>query len=444
MLKVSGKQSVGKRDNQEDAFKLVFQNEQDPASDLLMVLSDGMGGHAGGEVASTMACKTFAGHFVGKATASRPRARLEESLHAANTALGAKVKAEPALRGMGCTLIGALKMENRLIWVSVGDSILFLLRQGKLKRLNADHSLYGELLELVRAGKLTQKEADSHPRRNALRSAVMGEQISLVDTDAVDLQDGDHVLIATDGLETLSDGEIRAIMTAEKRPDVRALCSDLLNAVEAKAKPSQDNTTVVIYSHRNGGRSTLTRASQWSLTGEAQQSRKKVPLLWYAISGIVAIAAVLALLVFATRPAPVVVEPPTAEETAPETVQPSDRDVETPDGTLDGNRSIIDPAPAPETPVDPDAVAPDPETAVPETPQPEAAEPEAVVPDPATPDIVPDSGTTPLVPDSDVLPSDPSSTDPDQIDGGLRDLAPSGDRRFVLSAPGTVPRAGRA
>ena len=236
MTIISGKQSLGQRDNQEDAFDLVYQNERDPKSDILMLVADGMGGHAGGEVASNLALSAFKKHFVGGSDAPRPRDRLQESLTAANEALRQRIATQPDLKGMGCTLVAALKLGDRLIWVSVGDSSLFLLRDGRLKKLNADHSLYGELLQMVAAGKLSQEEADSHPRRNALRSALMGDRISLTDVNAISLKPGDVVLSCSDGLDTLSQAEIREILQNGKSRDMRGVASDLLNAVEAKGK----------------------------------------------------------------------------------------------------------------------------------------------------------------------------------------------------------------
>ena len=320
MVKVAGKQSLGRRDNQEDAFRLVFQDEQDPGSDILMILADGMGGHAGGEIAATLSCKVFASHFVGHATATRPRPRLEQSLQAANSALAEKISHEPALKGMGCTLIGALKIDDRLSWVSVGDSILFLLRKGKLSRLNADHSYYGELRELVQAGKMTEADAKAHPKRNALRAAGMGQPIALVELERVDLEPEDVVIIATDGLETLNDTEITEILTKEARPDVRALSSDLLNAVEAKGKPSQDNTTIIVYRHTRDERTSASNRSQWSsFTEPLEAPPAKLPLgvIGAAVAGVL----VLSLAVwFLLRQ-----EPPVPETTAtPEPAQPGE------------------------------------------------------------------------------------------------------------------------
>ncbi|MCY4260519.1 MAG: protein phosphatase 2C domain-containing protein, partial [Rhodobacteraceae bacterium] len=234
---VEGRQSVGQRDNQEDDYRIVrigLKDEQDPRSDVLMIVADGMGGHAGGEVAARLACDAFERHFISVATATKPWSRLPESLDAANAAIRDRIRADPALKGMGCTLIGALKMGDRLSWVSVGDSILFLMRRGKLSRLNADHSLYGQFRDLVRAGKMEQSEADGRPKRNALRSAVMGGKIALVDRKDAKLESGDIVMLATDGLESLSDDEITGVLARESGADIRVLAEDVLNAVEAK------------------------------------------------------------------------------------------------------------------------------------------------------------------------------------------------------------------
>lgn len=324
MVNVASKQSIGKRDNQEDACKLVFQDEQDPGSDILMVLSDGMGGHAGGEVASELACQAFVRHFVSDAKTTKPRARLELSLHSANAAVGDKVAKDPELKGMGCTLIGAVKIDNRLSFVSVGDSVIFLSRNGKLSRLNADHSLYGELNEMVHAGKITQAEADAHPKRNALRAAVMGSPIPLVDLDVLDLQPDDLILLATDGLETLSDVEINKILSKERRPDVRAICSDLLNAVETKNKVNQDNTTIIAFRHATGERTSSSPNSQWSILSDFPETKPKTRPLLLVLAVILIILLAVLIVWIGTRneiaPAPRLEQ---TEETAPVSPGPS-------------------------------------------------------------------------------------------------------------------------
>lgn len=331
MAKAAGKASVGKRDNQEDSFRLEFENRDNAGSDVLMVLSDGMGGHAGGEVASDLVCSVFAEHFIRKSQETRPKSRLNDALQIANAALGQSIAASPELKGMGCTLIGALKIGDRLVWTSVGDSILFLLRDGVLRRLNADHSLYGELIQLVKDGKLSQAEADANPRRNALRSAVLGGQIALIDTKAVELRKGDLVLLATDGLETLPDAEIETIMSRHARPDVRAVASDLLNAVERKDTPNQDNTTVIVYHHTDDGVTSNRGMTHWSsMVSEEKAARalwSKVP---YWIGGAVAAVLLLGMVIWVATPG----DPPPVVVATPPPVAPDNQigQIGTPEG----------------------------------------------------------------------------------------------------------------
>lgn len=287
---VGGKQSLGQRETQEDAFRIILQSEQDPKADILLLLADGMGGHAGGEVASNLALESIEKHFVSVSQNPKPLKRLHEAVIAANDAIGQRVAQDPKLRGMGCTVLAVLKIGDRLLWASVGDSVLFLYRNNRLRRLNADHSLYGELLEMVRAGKITQAEADHHPKRNSLRSAVMGDKLALIDLSGLELQAGDAVLLASDGLETLEDDAIRQILERDQIGDVRGVCSDLLNAVDERAKPKQDNTTVVMYRHAHEGMSGLYRDSRWTL-GDA--SSRFSGLRGMLAAGAVAIGVIL-------------------------------------------------------------------------------------------------------------------------------------------------------
>lgn len=244
MQRYASRQSLGQREAQEDSCQIVGHGSDE---DVLLLLSDGMGGHAGGEVASSLAVETFIEHFRHVSTNMRPRGRLTEALEAANAALADRVRDAPQLTGMGCTLIGALTAENRLVWVSVGDSILFLLREGKLRRLNADHSFFGELLEMAARGEITRAEAEAHPKRNALRSALTGEKLNLVDQNTIELAPGDLVILASDGVETLSDGDIEAIANTEAPKGPAAIAEALLSEVEARARPRQDNTSIVVY-----------------------------------------------------------------------------------------------------------------------------------------------------------------------------------------------------
>jgi serine/threonine protein phosphatase PrpC len=210
-------------------------------------MADGMGGHAAGEVASREAVTAFDKTFVDYPSASIP-AKLGAALQQANAELSKLIKANPSLNGMGCTLLGAHVSRAGLYWISVGDSLLLLFRNGKIVRLNADHSMTPVIEESVRQGKLTKQEAETHPSRNALRSAVMGDDLSLIDLPEkpFELLKGDVLLISSDGLLTLSDSQIADCVKKNSLAGADVIASALIKAVDQKKKPKQDNTTVQV------------------------------------------------------------------------------------------------------------------------------------------------------------------------------------------------------
>lgn len=247
--RVAGGQIQGGRDYQEDAFAVSYlPPDQDPSGRgcMLLMLADGMGGHAGGAVASETVIEAFREGF------NRPAAglaqRFEAGVDAANEAVRDKQQADPALGEMGTTLVVAVIIGTALYWVSVGDSLLWLCRDGSLHRLNADHSMRPVLSDLVELGRMTEEEALSDPRAHQLRSAIYGETIPLVDmnADGCMLEDGDRVLLASDGLETLSTAAL--VETIEEGGnDAETIVQALLDGVAAVGRPGQDNATVVVY-----------------------------------------------------------------------------------------------------------------------------------------------------------------------------------------------------
>lgn len=233
---------VGRRDEQQDAARIEAFEGEGGVSALLLVIADGMGGHAGGSEASRIAVDTFAWAFL-----ERPdppyRPRLREALEAANGAVGARAAAGRELRGMGCTLIGAVLTGNYLRWISVGDSLLLAIKEGQVVRLNADHSFKPELDRAVREGRMTREQAERDPDRHVLRSAVTGARLGLVDEGARRLGEGALVLLATDGILTLPDDRLARI-ASERKPAERTV-AELLAAVEADMPPDQDNTSLI-------------------------------------------------------------------------------------------------------------------------------------------------------------------------------------------------------
>jgi serine/threonine protein phosphatase PrpC len=236
--------SIGARSGQED-YALFTTGRA--GTDLLAVLADGMGGHSAGEVASKKAVDTFYATFSVHPAVSVP-AKLGAALNQAKTDLDKSIKDSPALSGMGCTLVGAHIGPLGLQWISVGDSPLFLYRSGKLQRLNADHSMVPVIEEALREGKISKQEALSHPDRHALRSAISGDDLVLIDTSSAPLalRKGDVVVLASDGLLTLSEAEIVKVIKGHRKGTAQSLVNALINAVLAKKLPKQDNTTIQI------------------------------------------------------------------------------------------------------------------------------------------------------------------------------------------------------
>jgi protein phosphatase len=228
----------GARSYQEDTADV----RQDPAG-LTAVLADGMGGHAGGAVASALASANFLQAF--SQSEGDVRARLDAALDRANAAIAAGTEERPELSGMGCTLIGAAFGEDRIDWVSVGDSPLYLVRKGTVVRLNADHSLAPEIDKLAARGLISPEAARDDPRRHMLRSALTGTGIELIDRPetAMALKPDDVVILASDGIHTISEAEIERLVAGAATPDAAA--EALLAAVAAVGDEHQDNTTVV-------------------------------------------------------------------------------------------------------------------------------------------------------------------------------------------------------
>ena len=247
-------QIAGTRPYQEDDYRLTGFRKPDPdGCDLLMVLADGMGGLRGGAEASRLAVGSCVDTF--RRETGGVAARLRASLDAANAAVGQYGKEHAGYAGMGCTLVACVVTADEVLhWISVGDSPLWRLRAGDgndggIERLNADHSMRPVLEEQVRLGRMTAEGARKAGTAHELRSVVMGEALELIDegTLPVRLGEGDRIVLASDGLETLPEEQIGRLCGGDRRS--AEVVSALLAAVEAEGRGSQDNATVLVYRH---------------------------------------------------------------------------------------------------------------------------------------------------------------------------------------------------
>ncbi|WP_202941137.1 MULTISPECIES: PP2C family protein-serine/threonine phosphatase [Alteromonas] len=239
---VAWSQIIGARTSQQDHAAVVTW----PNGFRLLLLADGMGGHAAGDVASQLVVDTFKQRFI-QSQLEDMRERLIDALEYANIAIFHKVKAQPELSGMGTTLIALVYDGLSIQWLSVGDSPIWLVRKDELQRLNENHSMSEVLAEKVAAGQMSEEEARTSPIRSQLLEAVMGENIDRVDAPhhAIALCEGDCLLLASDGVETCP-GETILALVQQHKDNTEMLTTALLNAVSAIERPKQDNATVIV------------------------------------------------------------------------------------------------------------------------------------------------------------------------------------------------------
>ena len=242
---IASDQIDGARDYQEDAFMVSQLGEDDNGKSCsLVIMADGMGGHAAGNVASNMVVATFNKAFQGDFPSKNVPESLSSALNRANQQIRDSIKETPALRGMGCTMVTAYLEDNNLYWVSVGDSHLYLIRDRELIKQNADHS-YGAYIDMMREQGMDIEEQPGMSR-NMLMSAMTGDEISSIDCPEhpIKLRVGDRLVISSDGLDTLGAGAI--IQYSSWSATARECVYALLKAVEEANKINQDNTTIIV------------------------------------------------------------------------------------------------------------------------------------------------------------------------------------------------------
>lgn len=235
----------------------------------LFAVCDGMGGHAAGEVASSIAVETIAK----MAPKAADPAQLGAAIEAANAAVIEAAVNGLGKPGMGCTATAAYLDGTSLAIAHVGDSRAYLVHEGTLIRVTRDHS-YVE--ELVDAGEITADEARVHPNRSVITRALGSDPAMYADHFQLNVEEGDRLILCSDGLSGMvPDGEIENIANQSSTAQI---CTD--NLVDAAlAAGGSDNVTVVVVDIVNDGR----------LRELAKKRRRN------AIVGAVSVLAVLAL-----------------------------------------------------------------------------------------------------------------------------------------------------
>lgn len=247
----------GARDHQEDALATGALPDGEAG---FVVLADGMGGHSAGDVASRLVVETVTAALTAwiEAPAGTGRAAIATVLRsaagAANEAVRAHAATHPATRGMGATLLAAVVDGSRLWWISVGDSPLWLWRDGRLHRLNEVHSLAPQIDLMVEAGLMDADTARTHPDRSCLTSVIYGQDVARIDCPdrPVDLRTGDVVLAASDGVEFLGRDGIAAVLRDGDGRDADAIAGAMVGALRRLGDPDQDNAALAVLTIRDG------------------------------------------------------------------------------------------------------------------------------------------------------------------------------------------------
>jgi protein phosphatase len=212
-------------------------NEDTPLVDpqlALFAVADGMGGHRGGEIASSTAIEALRASVA----SGRP---INEAIERANDAILERASGSAALAGMGTTLTAVVVAGTRRLLIGhVGDSRAYLMRDGTLQRVTDDHSL---VEELVREGRLTPEQAEAHPQRAIITRALGVDDEVEVDLYTVSVENDDRLILCSDGLTTmLRDREIERIARGEGDP--QRASEALVDA--ANSAGGEDNITVVV------------------------------------------------------------------------------------------------------------------------------------------------------------------------------------------------------
>jgi len=206
----------GCRDYQEDAIATDFPMG---AEFGYAVLSDGMGGHAAGDVASKIVVTEVFSELKFQTSDIEGLTEnigdvLRTAAVSANDCMAAHASNNPQTAGMGATLVAPVFIGHDLFWISIGDSPLYLLRDGRLRQLNEDHSLGPHIDYMVRSGMMPEEIGRNHPDRNALTSVLIGESIERIDCQdrPFKLKDNDILVVASDGLQFLTNSLITQIV----------------------------------------------------------------------------------------------------------------------------------------------------------------------------------------------------------------------------------------
>ena len=242
MIQIWSMTDIGllRKENQ-DAF-MVVQNA--PSGHTICVVCDGMGGSAGGSLASAIAVETFTSELQKILTAEMTVEQMKEAcayaVSLANAAIGQAAKENPEYRSMGTTLVSAVTCGDDVVFTNVGDSRAYHICESGISRVTKDHSLVERMVD---QGEITMEEARYHPSRNLITRALGLDTDAQCDKFLHSFSAGEYILLCTDGLSgTVTDQEMLFEVIHGNNPDT---CLNRLLEI-ANSQGAPDNVTAVL------------------------------------------------------------------------------------------------------------------------------------------------------------------------------------------------------
>ncbi|PIB26813.1 hypothetical protein BFP76_10460 [Amylibacter kogurei] len=234
--------SKGTRQVQEDVLHYWFDESGENG---YIIIADGMGGHTSGDIAATLTVEAVDTTL--RTPEQNPPVQLKTAVDRANKTLANYIARNPQTAGMGTTLIAVVIANGEIYWASVGDSPFYLIRDGKILRLNEDHSMAIQIDQMAMAGQISQKAAAEHPHRAALTSVIMGGEIARIDlrNTPFKMRTGDVFIPATDGLHSLKIQQLLTIVQNAPR-DADKICASIAASIDAQKNPNQDNLAICV------------------------------------------------------------------------------------------------------------------------------------------------------------------------------------------------------
>ena len=243
-----------------DTGKKRRRNEDEyVVSPPLFAIADGMGGAQAGELASSLAAGAVRDDETVSGSGER---RVTELIQEANRRVYQRSNQDASASGMGTTMTVALVEDGAVVFGHVGDSRAYLIRDRRLEQLTEDHSL---VAELVRSGKLSPEEAETHPQRSVITRALGTDPDVDVDTFSIPTQAGDLFMLCSDGLTSMVEDEAILEAAEKHRDDLQAAVKALIRA--ANKGGGEDNITVVLFEIGDGAGEPLEETAQYPVLG---------------------------------------------------------------------------------------------------------------------------------------------------------------------------------